>query len=243
MPEARIVEFLEDCPKHVKVISGHHIRPLSSSNTQKYGLVYSTFIRHPIERIISLYHYEKKHSSQRPDSYGENHCSQKPFDEYVEIRMTEDNALSNWQVYDLTGGFSADLAIDLLNDFLFIGVVEEFDKSLLLLGDIMLKRKILRSFYTGYIRLNTASASELERADLSSAMLERLLTMNQEDLKLFNYARHKLNLELENIKHLKLKQCSHYIRCVGYSWRKKVVGWTQEPRLHINSFLRRVFNL
>lgn len=239
LSEVEFLKFVEQCPPFIKIISGHHIHPASASNNEKYRLDYLTFIRHPIDRILSLYHYERKWSTRKPEIYGYHHCSQKPFEEYIDIRAEKDTALSNWQVYDLTGEFSGEIAIELLKNFLFVGLVEEFDKSLLLLQEILLEKQVLSSFDTGYVHLNTAGKQKVNKSSLSSSVLEKLLVMNQEDLKLFNYAQNRLNIELAQIENLPIKEFQHSMRCLTYSKQKSLVSFARKIKSLPNRVKRR----
>ncbi len=60
---------------------------------------------------------------------GTDHCSQRPFSSYVTERPKENNAITNWQVYNIAGQTEYNRAVRLLEQFIMVGVVEQFDSS------------------------------------------------------------------------------------------------------------------
>ncbi len=179
--------------REVKCISGHAMRyPGPNIPCLKY--YYMTFLRDPIERIISLYRFEREISSK-------DHSSYLPIEEWINIRMEEDQAIMNPQTYHLLGSINRDnmslrRSKELLDSFFFVGIVEMFDESLIILKNKMnLGVSDLR-----YIRKNVTISKKKIVIDPKTKM--RLMELNQIDIELYNYA--KLQFE-ETIKKLDRK--------------------------------------
>jgi galactose-3-O-sulfotransferase len=151
---------------------------------------YLTFLRHPAERLVSLYAYEQQQTSASPA-----HSSHRPIEAWIEARLQEDNAVTNFQTYHLLGGRSFDQldleqARPLVDSFFFVGIVERFDQSLLLLASRL--RKSYVDFT--YRKLNVTRSAE--RFPISAAARQRLLELNQLDLQLYEYAAQRLERDL-----------------------------------------------
>jgi hypothetical protein len=190
------VEFqslLNSIPKDTQCFSGHDIRPLDFATSKELNLHYFTFIRHPIERAISLYFFEKSRTQS-------SHISHASFQEYIQERPTHDNAISNWQVQNLTSEASFEAAKSTLEQFLFVGLVEHFDKSLLLFNKA-LTNKGMPKINTIYASKNVSKAKTLNRSSIDQESREKLEALNTEDIKLWEYTKNLIEQqwdELEN---------------------------------------------
>ncbi len=136
---------------------------------------------------------------------GTEHCSQFPFSVYVTERPKENNAITNWQVYNIAGQADYSRAIRLLDQFLMVGLVEQFDKSLILLRERLCHTLGLSHFRIVYKRMNVSHNRRITSASLPQNIRGRLLEMNQEDLKLFEYAKKRINKELQQLRHVAYK--------------------------------------
>jgi hypothetical protein len=172
-----------------EVLSGHDIRPLQEKSVQGIDLRYVTFIRHPFSRAISLYYFEKKHTVS-------SHVSQKSFKEYVQQRPSHDKAISNWQAFNISSQGTFEHAKELLDDFLMVGLVERFDLSLIWLQEC-LGENYLR--YIGYTRQNVSRKKQYSISNLPQNIQDELADLNQEDLKLYEYAKKRLEEDLKKL--------------------------------------------
>lgn len=132
-------QFILDNP-NLKAISSHHLcTPLPESEEFKCIPVY--FIRNPIERIISVYNFEKK---QKPTaSLGAKMASKLSLIDYVRWRMTPDapKVIFNYQTSyigrdrnmrpaDVVGYQILERAIKKVSGGdIHVGTVERFDES------------------------------------------------------------------------------------------------------------------
>lgn len=133
--EKYLLQYLTEHPE-IKALSSHHVW-FNVQSQVKLNLIPVMFLRHPIERIRSVYNFERQ---QQSDSPGATMAKQLDFYGYVVWRMKEDVApvIRNFQTRYLSG-VKAGNSIDKnsLKDALrevekqpFIGVVDLFDESL-----------------------------------------------------------------------------------------------------------------
>ena len=151
-------------------VSGHGIVPHSDLETLGANIQYFTFLREPLRRCASDYQFRVNRGGLR-----------QPFDQWI---LTE-NA-RNQHTKKICGMEHAESAIEILQQRLgFVGLVEQFDASLVM----------LRSWYQGrsldirYASKNVSSDSSLKNRLLTNpTSLAQLREANAEDLKLYRYA-------------------------------------------------------
>lgn len=133
--EKYLINYLYQHPE-IKALSSHHIW-FNVQSKSEMNLIPVLFLRHPIERIRSVYNFERQ---QRSDTPGATMAKKLDFIDYVAWRMKEGVApvIRNFQTRYLAG-FKAGkpLKQNHLKDALkelerqqFIGVVDLFDESL-----------------------------------------------------------------------------------------------------------------
>jgi len=183
----------------IRAVSAHHLHPLDAATAEQHGLRFMTFIRHPVDRLLSLYHYERKWSAREPGRFGADHCSQRPFEEFVEHRAETGVYLDNWQCHCLTGEPASDPAIERLSTFFFVGLVEEWDRSMILLRQAIRDDGIAADFYIDYVRMNGVNAKERAGVRLSKSLRRELTERNSEDMALYEYARERVTSEWQGL--------------------------------------------
>ena len=171
-------------PPGMAVISDHHILMPPEEACRAQRLRFFTLIREPVERIVSLYHYERKWSKRAPERYCANHPSQLPFEQYVEARMAMDDHLCDWQTRDLCGEADLAAAKAVLDRCDCVGVTDQFDRFLLCLRDVMRPRR-LRLFYE---RKNISPGRDATLAAMSPALRRQLEDWNRLDGELYRHA-------------------------------------------------------
>ncbi|PCJ54499.1 MAG: hypothetical protein COA70_05075 [Planctomycetota bacterium] len=133
---SEVSAFLHTRPK-VKALSSHHLRfPLAGDeNLKLYGVV---FLRHPFDRMHSIYKYERK---QKSDSPGSQHAKKFDFPDYIRWRLDQgrSNLLCNYHASILTcnpreGRRVPDrgLALERLREVAACGTVDQLEVSLAL---------------------------------------------------------------------------------------------------------------
>jgi Galactose-3-O-sulfotransferase len=162
---------------------------------------YITMLREPVSRLISLYHY----SCTNPTAYYHKHAVGKSLEAFLlETPLME---LDNGQVRFLAGD-PDDLFINrtpygacsealllqaqqnIEQHFSWVGIMEQFDPSLLLLGQTMGWKNCF------YLRRNVARPSE-KNPPVSPEVRSQIAQRNWLDLKLYQYAQQRLSQQLQ----------------------------------------------
>lgn len=160
-------------------ISGHGMR-YSGPPVPGVSYRYMTFLRHPVERLVSLYAYEQRMSP-------ETHSSHRQIDGWIDRRLNEDNALTNYQAFHIIGTsnpieVSFEQARDVLNRFFFIGLAEMFDESLVLFR----KKMHVNLLNLRYEKRNVTDSRV--RFPISKETRQRLIDLNRVDMQLYEWA-------------------------------------------------------
>ena len=195
------LEQLEQLSVHqsqkIQLIEGHF--GFGTHELIAQPATYFTFLRKPVDRFISAYSYIKQTSSH------EHHQVIKSqnfsLDDYVNSNLIKEQALDNIQVRFLSGkrgrinrsnlreSALEEAKANLKNSFVVVGLVEEFEKSLLLL-----KKKInwKNVFYISQNR------SHQNQTYYSENTLNLIKELNQLDLRLYEYGCELFKSQIEN---------------------------------------------
>jgi hypothetical protein len=161
------------------------------------------FIRHPIDRIASAYAFERK---QGGNGFGSVLARHTTLAGYVEVRLSmgRDRQCRNFHVgrfapmFPAAEGTEFERASKAVATLPFVGVVEEFERSMLLLQSLVqadMPEFVARSVHANVSRKSTASLDErLERlrADVGEDCYSALLAHNADDLRLHQQALERL---------------------------------------------------
>jgi len=192
MSAAEKADLLRQNPR-IRCLSGHSFRfpgPVLPDCTYAYW----TFLREPIARLVSLYVYEGQIAAHNPQ-----HSSHRPIEAWIDSRLQEDNALTNYQAFHLMGAsdpgqVSLDEARQRLDSFAFVGVAEAYDDSLIVLA----QQQGWQPFDLFYRKQNVTGSKK--RVVLNSRTRQRLLDLNQIDLALYEAARQRLAQALKDMR-------------------------------------------
>lgn len=148
------------------------------------------FLRHPIDRIGSAYRFE---CFQKSNSYGARLAKKVDFSGYVRARLLRsgDRQCRNFQVHRLasfTTGPSEELsrAIVSLNKFALVGIVEDFNRSMQGLEELLSCNGFPVSPAT---RIRKNVSNQKVKTFLPPSEMAQLLQENQNDLTLWKVAR------------------------------------------------------
>ena len=186
--DGQVRQIVVDHP-HIAAISSHAVRaPMPPVEGVTYS--YLTFLRHPVERALSLYFHEQR----RMRAAGKEHCALLPFPEYFEERVKIDSAITNGQTHHIAGSDDLAAATALLEGYSTVGILEYFDESL-----VMLRRTFgLPLRRLAYVRQNVGKTFTAKE-HLSPEVYERVASMNVVDMQLYDQfvARHERSIKAE----------------------------------------------
>ena len=199
-----LIDHLKNNP-NIKALSSHHIwfNPQSQDNIE---LIPVCLLRHPIERIKSVYNFEKL---QQADTIGAKIAKSMSFKEYVSWRMNKDvnPTIRNFQTRYLAGvkkklltPLDFEEAKQGLNRFNLCGIVDLYDTSMIVFESKFMSLGIDISL-TGYLpKNNTQSVTNINieervehiKNELGDALFTVVLQNNKYDIELYRMAKNKL---------------------------------------------------
>ena len=185
----------QDLPQY-RLLRGHLVYVDFRSLLPQKHLVHATMLREPVAQLVSHYDYIRR----MPTDPDYPKVKDMTLEEFVQ-HFTIANLQRNTQTYHIAKAAQFDIehlpaeevfkiAIDSLNNFAFVGLLERFQDSLFLLSYIFGWRPIMntRKENTGS-RTSYADPSGIcEAARLSSDTLQLIKENTQLDQKLYDYA-------------------------------------------------------
>lgn len=228
---AHVAELVASGPA-LQAFSSHHLcSPLPDIPGTTLMPVY--FLRHPIERVASVYNFERQQQAETP---GATAAKEKSFAEYVRWRMQGNVAhtIRNYQMHYLAGshthasvtapGIAAfSKAMTTLRATPLIGIVERYDESMVLLEHQL--AEFWPELDLSYLRQNV-SRRGLRRGVKGSveAVLKRLgplqktlIDNNSLDLALYQLVNRRLDEQLAKIDDIDARLVSFRQRCEALS--------------------------
>jgi hypothetical protein len=162
---------------------------------------YITFLRHPIQRIASYYYFVDSLPQHRLyDDVHEKNLSLKEF-----VLKINDSDVNNAQCRYISGiDDSPEKMLEIAKrnieeSFRFVGLVEKFDESLLLLGHKMGWRNLL------YVKRNVTNHSK-RNDDINEETIRTILEFNAADMELYRFAQQRLEDELMKIGNSRMRR-------------------------------------
>ncbi len=195
--EEKVNQLNEKQIRNLKIVAGH--RPYGMHQyfpAEDYQ--YFTFIREPVDRVISQYYYLKRSPKHKLYPYVNN-------PNYSLKRLIEENHFQNFniQTHWLTGmpksyfqeghqnQETIDLALDnIKRDFAFVGLNDHFDEGL-----VILKR--LFGWSTPFYAMKNVTKSRDKQADFSQETIDLIKEKNQMDVRIYDYCRNNFFETLE----------------------------------------------
>lgn len=205
-----VATYLEQ-NKYIKVLSSHTaLLPVPEiPNTTIYPII---FIRHPIDRIRSIYEFERK---QIAETEGAIKAKELDLVGYIKWRLSRngDRTIRNFQCYrfsfaiaqklgdkELTEWERAELALKKLK---FVGVVEKFNDSIRLLNKLLIYQYSDVNFESVQINVTQIIGSDIDfrlaqiKKQIGKKIYDRILSENLLDINLYELAVQKLQLALD----------------------------------------------
>lgn len=211
LSENDLLSFLRK-NEDVKAVSSHHLI-FSVPQDGSLRIFPILFIRHPIDRVRSIYEFERKQGILNgPVSKGAEHAARLSFSDYLNWRLdgSVNGVVHNCQsAYVLgssryarheMGRSDYDRAVEIMSRLPFVGIVERFDDSLLNL--VKLLRGLSIHLVADYCAKNVNETREEDmlkrldrtRLELGDAVWARLLDRNKWDMALYEWALSRVSI-------------------------------------------------
>ncbi len=198
-------EFLNQNPQ-IQAISSHHL--CDTSLIEDLHVIPIYMLRHPIERVLSVYNFERKQKAATPGAIAAKKYN---FKDYVKWRMepSVNKTIRDYQTIYLAGQHTAgsekdvdrvifERALKKLSQTQCVGIVEMFDESMCMFEEAL--QEYFPKIDLSYVKQNTGNVSNSRGfsqvrkvADELGDLLEDLLMNNSFDLALYRVARQKLD--------------------------------------------------
>lgn len=196
--EQQALKWISDSPETV-CFSTHTYIGLPP-RTEKWLCIPLVFIRHPLDRIASVYEYER---SQDAPGYGPKMAKFLKFEEYVRERNLIDSQVRNFHLNRLSAIAGIEPEVRSVAAFLdrlpFVGVVDQFEASINRLAELLrINQMNLLTTRTAFENVNrdvfTSLDARLEalRVEVGDEFYRYLQHSNAEDLELYELARSRL---------------------------------------------------
>ena len=159
----------------VRMIGGHGLRSyLRYETILGEPVQYVTFLREPVSRYLSHFRYQR--DVMRIGWTLDSFCAEPMFNNYMTHHIVPDG--------DVDAAKRA-----LRDEFAFVGMLEDFDRSLVLMSDLL----GLDGFDTRYEICNANRRPRQKRdGELAAALREKILENNALDLELYRYVKEEV---------------------------------------------------
>jgi len=215
--------------KNLKALSTHHlVLPLPELEGTRLMMIF--MMRHPIERVQSVYNFERKQKHAKTP--GAVHARKMDLEEYIEWRMRPDvgETIRNFHTIRCLGAQER-VRTDRINEEIFaqaektlrsiemIGLVERFDESMVLFEENL--RPFFPEIDLSYRIQNVGQSGKTSRAEridslrlnLGETVNDLLVKNNSWDLKLYDIACEEFSARLEEVEDLVRKKADFDDRC------------------------------
>lgn len=214
-------KFIAENPKYQYLTSHQATPPIPLDRT--FTIIPLFFIRHPLDRIESIYLWHKRHAEE--NGLTETMAQVKSLKEYVtwHVHEYEGHLITNFHIDRLSGirafhtagvilnpdAYDYEQTVQLLKTIPF-GIVEQFDKSCELISAYLQQYFPDANLQPMRENASTKRKSTLEerlahlKEQLGGTLYDEVVAANRYDLKLYAYA-----LKIHNERVLALKQTNH----------------------------------
>ena len=221
-----LVNILRNNTKLKAVASHHFYHWMPLPDLPQVTIIPCFFIRHPIERVRSVYTFERR---QKSDTPGAVHAKKLGFRDYVDWRMGHSGGgvVMNYQLKYCSGRRGLALDDDLLSQttqFLsteaLTGVVDRYDESMVYFEHVLRER--FPQIDLSYLRQNvskgvvTGLSTEDKIAEICQELgdsADVLKECNLADLKLYSLINQALDRQLGQISNFSEKLEEFRLRC------------------------------
>jgi len=211
----------------IKAFSNHSIHFIPKSNDRyRFHTVY--LIRHPIDRIQSVYTFEKKQPSEI--SEGAEKAKEYSFEEYLDWYINEETpaTIRNSQTIFISGqgpeahdiDSKCKVANNRLSNIELLGVVDRYDESMVVFEEYL--KRYFPDIDLSYIIQNVSDNSSTDidtkintlLSSLSTDLAKKIIEKNSCDLLLYAKANILLNQKIKTINDFENKLKNFKERCL-----------------------------
>lgn len=219
--------------KDIVSLSSHHIQ-LPLPVVEDINFLPAFLLRHPIDRVGSVYEFERQQDADTPGAINAKKLS---FNEYIAWRMQLNvgATIRNYQVRYCAGAFNKvsldnnefTTACQTLNRSPLLGLVEKYDESMVLFEEVL--RRYFNDIDLAYVPQNTGKRRRLGidkrieavLSNLDAPIKESLLSQNKLDIELYTHAEKLLNDRISLIADFDMKLADFRQRCSNLSNKVK----------------------
>ena len=211
----------------LQAIASHHLyRWMPLPELPGVTVIPCFFVRHPIDRVRSVYTFERH---QKSDTPGAIHAKKLNFQDYIIWRLNHKGGgvVMNYQIRYCSGrkGFAIDDALiattaNFLSTEALTGIVDRYDESMVYFEDAL--QGYFPKIDLSYVRQNVSKGglSPLSMEDKATAVLRELGTeaaaleeSNRGDLELYALANQALDRQISSISDFSGKLAAFRLRC------------------------------
>jgi len=212
---------------NVKSLSSHQLKFPIPQNSG-FNFLPMVFIRHPIDRALSIYSFDKRRKDIKGD-IGVEMTKSLPASEYFKWSITQDEhyVMKNFQVRFLSSkpprvkAETQDLkiAIERLKECKVVGVIDRMDESLLYAEENL--RQLFSEIDFSYVEQNVSDEREVKlnerlekaRQEIGNKTYSELEDTNKLDFKLYLEANKILDEKLKSVENFDEKMSDFKKRC------------------------------
>ncbi|MGE4457044.1 MAG: sulfotransferase family 2 domain-containing protein [Arcobacteraceae bacterium] len=216
-----------DKNSNIKAFSSHSVH-LKAKNNEKYNFHQIYFLRHPIERIRSVYTFERQQPVEI--SLGAKMAKELDMNEYIRWRMRDDVAatIRNCHTLFLSGlgpnpnkmDEKYKVAKKNIYEVPLIGIVDRYDESMVVFEDYL--REYFPNIDLSYVRKNvTDTSKELSVDEKSDELLQQIdkdlrqlvIDKNAYDIEIYKLANDLLDEKVAKVANFEKKLRDFRERC------------------------------
>ena len=225
--EASCLANILEANRGLKAIASHHLyRWMPLPTLPGVTVIPCFFIRHPIDRVRSVYVFERH---QKSDTPGAIHAKKLNFQDYIAWRLNHKGGgvVMNYQVRYCSGrkGFAIDDELiastaNFLSTLALTAIVDRYDESMVYFEEVL--RRYFPKIDLSYVRQNVSKGgmSPLSMEDKATDILRELGTeaaaieeSNRADLELYALANQALDRQISSISGFNGKLLEFRLRC------------------------------